>query len=85
MAERKKGFVEIAISDNGWGIPDKDIPQITERFYRGRHGETTRGTGLGLSIYYEIMRIHGGGMKISSCSKEGEGTRIVLNIPVSEV
>ena len=81
-AQRREERVEITVSDNGWGIPPEDFPHITERFYRGRHGEKTRGTGLGLSLCDEIMRMHGGKMEIRS--KEGEGTRIILELPVGE-
>jgi signal transduction histidine kinase len=59
-ARRKEDILEIIISDNGWGIPEEDIPHLTERFYRGRHGEKTKGTGLGLSLCYEIVLMHGG-------------------------
>lgn len=79
---RKHDILEIIISDNGWGIPEEDIPNITESFYRGKHGGKTKGTGLGLSLCNEIIKMHGGTMKIMS--KEGEGTSIVLGVPYRE-
>ena len=79
---RKQDILEIIISDNGWGIPEEDIPYITENFYRGKHGRKTKGTGLGLSLSSEIVRMHGGTMEIRS--KEGEGTRIILGFPYRE-
>lgn len=82
-AHRKQDNMEIIISDNGWGIPEEDIPYITESFYRGRQGRKTKGTGLGLSLCNEIIKMHGGTMGIMS--KEGEGTRITLNIPNRDV
>ena len=81
-ARRKQQAVEIIISDNGWGISQEDIPHITERFYRGKHGKRTKGTGLGLALCKEIVRMHGGEMEITS--KEGEGTRIFFTIPDRE-
>jgi PAS domain S-box-containing protein len=80
--QRKGERVEIKVSDNGWGISPEDFPHITERFYRGRHGDKTRGTGLGLSLCHEIMNMHGGKMEIRS--KEGEGTSIILDLPAGE-
>ncbi len=81
-AHRKQDSMEIIISDNGWGIPEEDIPYITESFYRGKQGRKTKGTGLGLSLCNEIIKMHGGAMEIRS--KEGEGTGITLNIPCRE-
>jgi PAS domain S-box-containing protein len=80
--QKKQDLLEIMISDNGWGIPEKDIPHLTERFYRGKHGEVTKGTGLGLSLCDEIVMMHGGIMEIRS--REGEGTKIIMDIPYRE-
>ncbi len=78
-ARKKNGDLEIIISDNGWGIPDEDMPHLTERFYRGKHGEKIKGTGLGLSLCNEIVRMHGGKMDIKS--RLGEGTEISVKFP----
>jgi PAS domain S-box-containing protein len=82
-ARRKEDTLEIIISDNGWGIPAEDIPHLTERFYRGRHGEKTKGTGLGLSLCDEIVLMHGGTLEIRS--REGVGTKVILDFPYREV
>ena len=79
---RKHFFLELIISDNGWGIPEEDLPHSVERFYRGKHGAKIKGTGLGLSLCDEIIKMHGGRMQIMS--KEGEGTSIILDIPYRE-
>lgn len=74
--------VEIAVTDNGVGIPDEDLPRVFERFYRVEKSRTTGagGTGLGLAIAREIVVAHGGDVKISS--KTGVGTRIVVILPI---
>jgi PAS domain S-box-containing protein len=79
-ARAMDGGIEISVSDNGWGISQEDLPHLTERFYRGRHGTRVKGTGLGLSICSEIVRMHGGKMEITS--KAGAGTRVTVTLPL---
>lgn len=77
---RQKGNdLEIRISDNGWGIFEEDMPHLTERFYRGKHGDKVKGTGLGLSLCSEIVKMHGGRMDIKS--RLNKGTEIVVLLP----
>jgi len=65
----------IMVTDNGPGIPAKDLPHIFERFYRGEKSRTRprdgKGFGLGLSIAYWIIRNHGGIIEVSSKEKIG--------------
>ena len=68
------------ISENGWG---ETIPRNTERFYRGTHGGKTKRTGLGFSLCNEMVMMQGVTMEIRT--KEGEGTRIFLDISSREV
>lgn len=67
-------FVKIEISDNGVGIPEKDLPHIFDRFYRADASRNSRkgGSGLGLAIAKKIIEDHGG--IIWADSKVGEGT-----------
>lgn len=74
-AEPKGDFVEVAVSDNGMGIPQKELPRVFERFYtvdKGRSRELG-GTGLGLSIVKHIVEAHGG--KVTVESEPGKGSR----------
>ena len=71
--------VIIEHTDTGWGIPEKDLQHIGERFYRGKHGEKTKGTGLGLTLSKEIINLHGGTMQINS--KFGVGTSVIITLP----
>lgn len=76
---QKDDNLEINVSDNGWGIPEEDIPHLTERFYRGRHGQAVKGTGLGLALCKDIVTLHGG--NISFKSTPDQGTTVTLNFP----
>ncbi|MBR6968376.1 MAG: HAMP domain-containing histidine kinase [Ruminococcus sp.] len=66
-------MVTIAISDNGKGIPQEDIPKLFERFSSGSKDTTMYSSGLGMSIAQKIMRAHGG--DILAYSEPGKGTR----------
>jgi PAS domain S-box-containing protein len=70
----------LKVSDNGWGIPDEDIPHLSEKFYRGRHGQRVKGTGLGLALCKEIITRYNG--SISFDSKIGEGTTVTVTLPL---
>ena len=67
-------FIQVEIEDNGRGIPQKDLPYIFDRFYRGdvSRNSATGGSGIGLSIVRKIIEDHGG--KIWATSKEDTGT-----------
>jgi PAS domain S-box-containing protein len=82
-AERHDTMLQISVADNGWGIPEEDIPHLAERFYRGRHRDRVKGTGLGLALCQEILKMHDGSMSITSSL--GRGTKITMSIPYREV
>jgi len=73
--------VEIAVRDNGPGIPPEDVPHIFERFYRVDKGRSREkgGTGLGLSIVKHIVQLHGGRVWVES--RVGEGTTFYFTLP----
>lgn len=81
IVKKLEGKVEIAVSDEGVGIDEKDLPHIFDRFYRAeksRSKEHISGYGLGLSIAKKIVEIHNGLIEVSS--KAGEGTTFTIII-----
>ena len=65
------------MSDNGNGIPQKVLDKIFQPFFTTK--PTGQGTGLGLSLAYDIVKAHGGELKVRT--NEGEGTRFMINLP----
>jgi len=76
-------IAEIAVSDQGIGIPEKDLERIFERFYRvdPARSRLTGGTGLGLSIVKHIANNHGG--DVSLWSVEGAGSTFTIRFPLA--
>jgi two-component system, OmpR family, sensor histidine kinase BaeS len=75
------GQVEIAVSDNGPGIPPEQLEHVFERFTRGDAGLTQRvgGTGLGLAISKSLVEAHGG--TIAARSAVGQGSTFSFRLP----
>lgn len=71
-------WITVAISDNGKGIAEEDLPRIFDPFFTTK--PVGEGTGLGLSISYGIVERHGGAITVTS--KVGSGTTFVVKIPV---
>ena len=71
--------IQISIADNGSGIPEKIRDKIFQPFFTTK--PTGQGTGLGLSLSYDIIKAHGGMIKVDS--SDGEGTVFSFTIPVS--
>jgi two-component system phosphate regulon sensor histidine kinase PhoR len=81
-AERIGDKISLIVSDNGVGIPARDLPRIFERFYRAdqaRHRDLG-GTGLGLSIVKHIAQLHGG--TVEAESELGRGTTVRVHLPM---
>ncbi|HVD86213.1 MAG TPA: HAMP domain-containing sensor histidine kinase [Solirubrobacterales bacterium] len=75
--------MEIAVSDNGPGIPEDQLDRIFERFTRGEAGLTQRvgGTGLGLAISKSLVELHGG--TIEADSTVGQGSTFRFRLPIA--
>jgi two-component system sensor histidine kinase SenX3 len=73
--------VEIAVIDQGIGIPARDLERIFERFYRVDRARSrlTGGTGLGLSIVRHVAVNHSGSVRVAS--REGQGSTFTLRLP----
>jgi two-component system phosphate regulon sensor histidine kinase PhoR len=75
--------IEILVEDTGIGIPLKDLPRVTERFYRVDKGRSRElgGTGLGLAIVKHVVQVHEGALRIES--ELGRGTRVYVTLPAA--
>jgi signal transduction histidine kinase len=74
--KRNKGKIEISVKDNGNGIPQKVLDKIFQPFFTTK--PTGQGTGLGLSLSYDIVKAHGGEIKVNT--KENRGTEFIIQL-----
>jgi len=83
-AIQKDNWVEVSVADTGKGIPDEDLPNIFERFYRvdKSRARATGGSGLGLTIAKRLVEAHGGSIEVQS--ELGRGTRLTFTLPSSK-
>lgn len=70
--------VKITVADNGSGIPDSIKDKIFQPFFTTK--STGEGTGLGLSLSYDIVKAHGGELKVETT--EGEGTEFIIHLKI---
>jgi len=77
--KRSNGKVEIKVSDNGNGIPQKVLDKIFQPFFTTK--PTGQGTGLGLSLSYDIVKAHGGELKVET--KEGDGSEFIVQLSIT--
>jgi signal transduction histidine kinase len=79
VSTKKEGNkVLIKVRDNGPGIPANILDKIFQPFFTTK--PTGQGTGLGLSLAYDIVKAHGGELKVET--KEGEGSEFIILLPV---
>jgi signal transduction histidine kinase len=83
-ARQQGSWVEVSVADTGEGIPDEDLSNIFERFYRvdKSRARATGGSGLGLTIAKRLVEAHGG--KIEVQSELGKGSRFSFTVPIFE-
>jgi PAS domain S-box-containing protein len=72
--------VEVSVRDTRTEIPVDALPRLFERFYRveGAHGRTYEGSGIGLALVQELVRLHGGSVRVES--KLGQGTTFTITV-----
>ncbi|HYL03224.1 MAG TPA: sensor histidine kinase KdpD [Steroidobacteraceae bacterium] len=75
-------FVQLAVEDDGPGLPDGDPARLFDKFQRGSGEGAVVGAGLGLAICRAIVRAHGG--EIEAQRREGGGARFVFTLPATE-
>ena len=71
--------IEIAVADEGPGIPAADRARAVERFYRGEAARSTPGAGLGLALVQAVAQLHGGSLALDDAAP---GLRAVLRLPL---
>ena len=71
--------IEIRVTDNGNGIPQNIVDKIFQPFFTTK--PTGQGTGLGLSLAYDIIKAHGGEIKVET--REGEGSTFTIMLPAN--
>jgi signal transduction histidine kinase len=70
----------VAVADRGIGIPVGDLNRLFERYHRGSNVSGIVGTGVGLYLVKMAVNLHGGGIEVKS--KEGNGTRFIVRLPL---
>ncbi|AJY74334.1 sensor histidine kinase [Paenibacillus beijingensis] len=74
------GEAVVTVTDTGSGIAPEDLSQVTDKFYKGRSGQS--GSGLGLAICKEIAELHGGRLLFES--EAGSGTTVTFRLPLKQ-
>ena len=76
---KNNGMIEIKVEDNGLGISQKVLDKVFQPFFTTK--PAGQGTGLGLSLAYDIIKVHGGELKVET--KEGEGSEFIIVLPIN--
>jgi signal transduction histidine kinase len=79
-APDRPGMIELAVEDEGIGIPAEHLPRIFDRYVRIAHPETgsVRGLGLGLGLVRALAEAHGGAVEVESLPGKGSRFRVLL-------
>jgi PAS domain S-box-containing protein len=75
-------MVELAVRDTGTGIPAGEVPHLFERFHRvkGARGRSLEGSGIGLALVQELVKLHGGAVRLES--EVDHGSTFTVTIPL---
>jgi signal transduction histidine kinase len=78
------GSVELTVRDTGAGIPAAELPHIFDRFHRvkGISGRSYEGSGIGLALVQELVKLHGGTVRVTS--EVGRGSAFIVSIPLGK-
>jgi hypothetical protein len=80
---REDGWYRLEVADHGIGIPEEDLPRLSERYFRAGNvaGDQYPGLGIGLAITRDVVARHGG--SIDFRSKLGAGTTVTIRLPAA--
>ena len=83
--DEDSGYVKVTVSDNGIGIPARDLPKVFDRFFQVEEHLTRKhgGMGLGLAVARSLIELHGG--RIWAESEEGRGSTFTFLLPVERL
>ncbi len=73
---------ELRVRDTGVGIPSKELPRLFDRFHRieSTRSRTHEGSGIGLALVHELVKLHGGSVRVES--ELGEGSTFIVSLPL---
>ncbi|WP_088342730.1 MULTISPECIES: response regulator [Rhodomicrobium] len=76
------GAVELTVRDTGTGIAAHELPRLFERFHRieGARGRSFEGSGIGLALVHELVKLHGGSIRVES--EDGRGSAFIVALPL---
>jgi len=77
-------MIQIAVDDQGPGVPPEDRDRIFDRFYRAGEPSSTKGVGLGLFLVRSILGAHDGTIRCGA-NPSGKGSRFLIELPVSDL
>ena len=74
--------VELRVRDTGVGIPEQELPRLFDRFHRVEktRSRTHEGSGIGLALVHELVKLHGGSVRVESAI--GKGTTFIVSVPL---
>jgi PAS domain S-box-containing protein len=84
ILEEGDNKIELIVKDTGTGIPEQELPKLFSRFHRieNARGRTHEGSGIGLAMVSELVKLHGGTVKVESTP--GSGTSFIISIPTGK-
>jgi len=82
--QQKGRMAELQVRDTGVGIPAAEMPKIFERFHRieSTRSRTHEGSGIGLALVHELVKLHGGSMRVES--RMGNGSTFFVSVPLGK-
>ena len=80
LRQARDGSIEMSVADTGIGIPPEEVPRLFERFHRvaGSPGRSVEGSGIGLAMVQELVKLHGGTIRVDSTPGVGSCFTVVL-------
>jgi signal transduction histidine kinase len=76
MLKEDNGYILLTISDKGIGIPENELNNLFQPFFRATNAFSYKGSGIGLSLADKIIKLHGGNIVFSTTT--GKGTKVEI-------